>query len=365
MEQSVAGKSWKIMATMFGLTNAFALLALAQTTPTPLMNHTFATSDEGWLGMGEIAKVSRTAAPKPTLHFEYMVRKGNVGALTRPIESEALKGGQRLHFALKTDTDTVLAVMVQEKGGGRFTAVANLPKNLWQDIDLALSDFTLGTDKGDPADANGKLDLDKVESLSVVDLHVFFVQTESPQLAGLFPGIVSGPRELWMREFTATAAPLPVATLDGLNRPQLAWIGVGGAGLKRSAAGGPLTGTSLEAAYAVGQGKIAGLFRSFATGALTGKTSLNMTVAVAKSATFLVQLEDDQGGKFNTTVEVPGVKIPKKLSLVLADFKPDTDSKRDKIDLARVKQVLILDISGLTESVEQTNTLWLANLEAK
>ena len=90
-----------------------------------------------------------------------------------------------------------------------------------------------------------------------------------------------------------------------------------------------------------------------------------MTVAVLKSAIFLVQLEDDRGGKFNTTVEVPGVKVAKKLALSLADFKPDTDSKRDKLEVARVKQVLILDVSGLTESVEQTNTLWLANLEAK
>ncbi len=353
------------MATMLVLTKFLAMLVVAQTTPTALMHHTFAVSDQGWLGLGDIAKVSRTPAPNPTLHYEYMVRKSNLNTLTRPMEPEALKGAQQLKLALKTDTDTILAVIVQEKGGGRFTAVANAPKNLWQNVDLAIGDFVLGTDKGDPADANGKLDIDRVESLSIVDLHVFFLQADNPQLSGLFPGIVAGPRELWMREFTATATPLPPANLDGLNRPQLSWIGIGGASLKRSVVGGPLPGTSLEASYAVGQAKVGGLFHGLPAGALTGKMSLGMTVAVARSASFLIQLEDDQGGKFNTTVEVAGVKVAKKLALTLTDFKPDNDSKRDKMDLARVKQVLILDISGLTESVEQNNTLWLANLEAK
>jgi hypothetical protein len=35
------------------------------------------------------------------------------------------------------------------------------------------------------------------------------------------------------------------------------------------------------------------------------------------------------------------------------------------MDVTRVKQIMILDISGITESVQQNNTLWLAHLEAK
>nr|WP_309688745.1 hypothetical protein [Armatimonas sp.] len=331
----------------------------------PLVRHSFATTEEGWLGMGDIAKVSRTSPPQPTLHFEYMVSKMNLNALVRPLEADVFKGAQRLHFELKTDTDTTVAVMLQEKGGGRFTAVAALPKNLWQDIDLGPTDFTLGKDKNDPADANGKLDMDKVESVTLVDLHVFFLQAEGALATALFPGIVAGPRELWLREFSATTASLPVTTLDGLARPQIGWIGVGGLTLQRAMVGSPLTGRALEATYAVSQGKIAGLLRALPLDALTEKTSLNLSVAAKKSMTLLFQLEDDQGGKFDLTVEVPGLRVARKLSLLLSDFKPANESKRDKIDLARVKQVLILDISGLLESVEQNNTLWLANLEAK
>lgn len=340
-------------------------LAAPQLTTPPLVRHTFATTDDGWLGVGEIAKVSRTAPPQPTLHFEYMVSKTNLSALVRPLEPEALKGAQRVHFSLKTDTDTTLAIMLQEKGGGRFTAVASISKNLWQEIDLAPTDFSLGKDKNDPVDANGKLDMEKVESVTVVDLHVFFLKAEGPAASMFFPGIVMGPRELWMREFAITTTPLPVTTLDGLARPQIGWIGVGGLALQRPATGSPLPGRALEASYAVAPGKIAGLLRALPVGALAEKTSLNLTVAAQKSVNLMIQLEDDQEGKFNFMVEVPGLRAVRKLSLALSDFKPANESKRDKIDLARVKQVLILDISGLLESVEQNNTLWLANLEAK
>jgi hypothetical protein len=352
------------MATMLGLTSFLALVALAQT-PAPLLSHTFSSGDEGWQGMGEIAKVSRTAPPKPTLSFEYMVNKTNLNALVRMIEPDSLKGAQRLHFALKTDTDTVLAFMVQEKGGGRFMAVATLPKNIWQEIDLAVSDLSLARDAGDPADTNGKLDTEKIESITIVDLHEFLIRMDGAAVTTLFPDISSGPRELWLREFTASTAPLPASSLDGLSRPQLSWIGVGGAGLKRVAAGGPLTGTNLEVTYSVAPGKFSGLFHAIPTGSLAGKASLGVSLAVAKSASLMVQLEDDQGGKFNAMVEVPGVRSPRKISLPWSDFKPADDSKRDKMDVARVKQIMILDISGITESVQQNNTLWLANLEAK
>ncbi len=352
------------MVMMLASTSLLALVTLAQT-PTPLLSHTFITSEDGWQGIGEIAKVSRTAPPKPVLSFEYMVNKTNLNALVRTIEPEALKGAQRLHFTLKADTDTVLAFMVQEKGGGRFMAVATMPKNLWQEIDLAVTDLSLGRDPGDPADANGKLDTEKIESITVVDLHEFLIRMESAAVTTLFPDLSSGPRELWMREFTVSTAPLPTSSLDGLSRPQLSWIGVGGAGLKRVSAGGPLTGTNLEVTYSVAPGKFSGLFHAIPSGSLAGKASLGVSLAVAKSASLMVQLEDDQGGKFNAMVEVPGVRSPRKISLPWSDFKPADDSKRDKMDVARVKQIMILDISGITESVQQNNTLWLANLEAK
>jgi hypothetical protein len=362
------------MATMFALTSVLGLLTLGQVgqpprpmlASPPLVLHDFLRDDNGWLGLGEIAKVSRTPAPAPTLHFEYMVSKDNLGALVHPFEPGAFKGAQRFQLSIKTDTDTVLAVMIQEKGGGRFSAMASLPKNLWQSLELAPADFSLGRDKGDPVDSNGKLDIEQIESVSVIDLHAFFIRMAEEAGKALFPGVLAGPRELWLKEFSASAAPLPAATLDGLNRPQMTWISVGGADLKRvNRALSPLKVPSLEVAYQVSAGTLGGIFQPLPAGALTGKTSLFLTLAVLKSATLLVQLEDDLGGKFNAQIEVPGVKVPSTKTLVLSELKPDNDSKRDKLDLARVKQVLILDISGLTESVEQNNTLWLANLEAK
>lgn len=337
----------------------------AQAVPAPpILQQSFITTEEGWLGLGDIAKVSRVAAPRNAIEFGYTVDKRNLNLLVRPFEPGALAGAQRLRFVVKADTETALAIIVEEKGGGRWSAVASLPKETWQTIELAASDFTLGHDAGDPADPNGKLDLDKITGVSLLDLHQFFVRAESPALQ-MFVPVTPGPRTLWLSEFLVDAKVLPTNTLDGLTRPQLGWMGVAGLTLKRATAGSPLPLPALEATYAVSPTKVGGMLRALPTGALTGKTSLTFTAAVLKSTTLLVQLEDELGGKSNATIEIPGVRVPKKISLPFTDFKRSDDSKRDKLDLSRVKQVLILDISGLTESVEQSNTLWLANLEAK
>ncbi|MDC6684840.1 hypothetical protein N4Q63_27605, partial [Leclercia adecarboxylata] len=132
------------------------------------------------------------------LHFEYMVSKDNLSALVSSFASGTLKGAQRFHLKVKTDTDTVLAILVQEKNGGRFSAVAAVPKNLWQDIDFSPSELTLGRDKDDPKDANGVLDVDQIETVSLLDLHTFFIRNEAPELKALFPAITAGPRELWL-----------------------------------------------------------------------------------------------------------------------------------------------------------------------
>jgi hypothetical protein len=337
----------------------------AQVAPQPpIQLHRFTTSDEGWLGLGDIAKVSRVSSPRSAIEFGYTVDKRNLNLLVRPFEPGALAGAQRLRFVLKTDTDTPIAIIVEEKEGGRWTAVASVPKETWQTIELAPSDFTLARDSGDPVDTNGKLDVDKISGVSILDLHQFFVRAESPALQ-MFVPVTPGPRTLWLSEFLADSKVLPLNTLDGLTRPQLGWMAVAGLTLKRATVGSPLSLPALEASYSVAPTKVGGMLRPLPTGALTGKLSLNFTAAVLKSTTLLVQLEDELGGKANATVEIPGVRVPKKVTLALSDFKPSDDSKRDKLDLSRVKQVLILDISGLTESVEQANTLWLANLEAK
>lgn len=344
------------------LFTSFAALVALQ--PPTLPRHTFATSDEGWIALGDVAKASRVSQPRSALQLEYTVDKRSINLLVRQVDVGQLAGAQQLHFLVKCDTDTTLAFMVEEKGGGRWMAIATVSKGTWQEVELAPTDFSLGRDAGDPTDANGRLDLDKVSTLSLLDIHQFLVRVENPALQSLF-SVATGPRTLWLGEFSASVTPLPATTLDGLARPQLGWTGIAGVSLKRVIAASPLQVPSLEATYSVAANKVGGLFRSFPTGALTGKTSLTLTAAVLKSTSLLVQIEDELGAKFNVMVEVPGVRVAKKIVLPFADFKPSDDSKRDKIDLSRVKQVLILDISGLTESVEQTNTLWLANLEAK
>lgn len=337
-----------------------------------LLEQTFARDTEGWTAFGEIARVDRTddaaLVPRPgasALRFEYTVDKRFLGAMTLPLEPGKLAGAGNFAFQVRAAVDSTLAVTLEEKEGGRFIAVFHAPKGLWQNVALSPSEFLLSKGENDPVDANGKLDLDRVQSIGILDLAQLFVRSDNPAIATLF-GALAGPRTLLVSGVRVGVAPLapPGYPLDGLARPQIGWIRLGGVQVKRTGAG-PIPGTSLEAAYRVGPGAVAGLVRPLPIGMLTGKESLAFTAAVEKSATLMIQLEDDRGGKFSQTVSIAGVRAPKRVTLPFTDFKPTDDSKVDRFEAARVKQILVLDLSGLLESADQSNTLWLAGFEPR
>ena len=66
---------------------------------------------------------------------------------------------------MKADHDTSLGVVLSEKkpGGGDYATMFWAPKNVWQRVDLALSDFVTNDGPTDPVDSDGKLDPDQVE----------------------------------------------------------------------------------------------------------------------------------------------------------------------------------------------------------
>jgi hypothetical protein len=334
--------------------SVFAALFFLQTqAPKPLLS-----GDDGWVGLGDVAKVSRVATD---IKFEYEVDPRSMNLLALPVQSGVIAGAEQLQFSVKAESDAPLGISLQEENGGRYTAFILVQKNIWQKIQLAASDFILNHDPNDPKDTNNTLDMDKVNGIAIVDINQLFVKNDG--IKALF-AIKAGPQSFSIKEFSVLSAPKLAASLDGLARPQLGWIGVGGGTVKKvSPESSPLSVASVSLSYESAPLKIAGLIRALPAKALSNKKQLRFSAAVQKSTSLLVQLEDDLGGKFQTTLEVPGVRSPKTLTINFADLKTADDSKTQKFDAARVKTLIIADISGITESVEQSNTLWLARLE--
>lgn len=336
--------------------------------PPPVVRQVFSQGTEGWTALGDIAKVDRAEFPAfgkesafTALRFEYSVDNRSLNLLTLPVGPSAWSLATRLSFSVKVSQRTTLALSVQEKGGGRWSAVVHCPETGWQDVRLDAADFQLSRDAGAPGDADDRLDLGAVEQVVLLDFAQVAVRAEGP-LKGLFP-TQSGPRSLWLRDFTVESG---FRDIDGLRAPQLGWVPIGGATVARTtAADSPLGATSLKAVLAVGPTQIAGLMRPLPESVLAGARSLRMRFAATDALSLVVQVEDAAGGKFSKTIELPGAKLLKTIEIDLESLTKSGDSKTERLDMRRIRQVLLIDASGLTDGAERTRTLWTSDWEAR
>lgn len=342
--------------------NAGHAQTLPSATPAPLVQTDFEASDGGWTAMGPNAKAAVTHEAnsvhggKGALTFAYTVAKGQFGALVLPTPDGKLAHAGSFQFWVKADHATPIAVLLSEKAGGHYTAFFTVPAGQWQSVSLTPADFTLGEDKNDPKDPDNKLDLDQVESVSLVDLGQMFAQTADTPLADVL-GVQTGARTLLLDDFTVTAAsetapPKPTTTggvsLDAFTGPQLGWIALGGAMLSRepaTAAGGP----AMTMTYKQAPGKIAGVLKNVPRGSLAGKSKIAFSLTTAKSAAIVVHLEERGGGKYDALVPVKADPKGQALSLATTDFEASNESHdaNGRLDMDQVTQIGIMDMSGL------------------
>jgi hypothetical protein len=353
-------------------------LAGTQTAHPPLVNQTFKDGPEGWVGMGDTAKLSVShdlgiALPGAgALKFDYTIAKNTFGALSLMTPLDSWTKAKSFKFRVRSDNSTLVAVTLQEQDGGRYSSIIQLPKDTWQTVELSTSDFILGQDANDPKDPDGKLDMDKVTSMSLIDIAEFLVSTDNAALTSLF-NIKQGAHTLYFDSFTVGTDPIPADTassgstvqLETFAHPQLSWISLGGTKLSHGD-GKPLTGIALRADYHQTPGKPALLNHPLPSWTFTGTKMLSFDIASAQAATLIVQLEQVDGGKYNMTIDVPAGSTPQHKKLLLDAFTRGDDStdKDTKLHLALIKSIAIIDVSGMMTQADKDNTLWLNHLEA-
>ncbi len=303
---------------------------------------------------------------KAALQFDYSLEKGKLSALIVPTPGGVPVRVKSFRFWIKADYGTSLALVMEEQGGGRYVHMFAVPKDTWQRVEVSPAEFTLMQDKDSPLDPDGKLDLKIVQMIALGDINQLLIQNE--MIAQLL-GIKAGPHTFYLDDFQVSEETLPAATapegavnLDAFVRPQLNWMATGGIKLSR-AEDQPLGGPALQADYQQAQ-RITGLVKWLPQGKLAGMSQLTFQVAAKNPTTLLVQLEETSGGKYNAIVDVPGNAQVKEAKLAFADFKVADDSKDDnnRLDLEQVKQVLLLDLTGLMGLAEGDNTLWINQL---
>lgn len=361
---------------MLSLLAACAIAASPQ--DASLLKQTFASGPEGWTVIqiaGGGADVSAAHDPAHiregvgSLHVEYEVNEGQTSAAYLPVV-DSFARMKSIRFWIMADHNAPIAVLVQEKGGGRYSGAFFAPKNQWQAVELGLNDFVLSTDADSPQDANGKLDTDKIESLTFIDFDQFIAQNKP--IAELL-GVQKGKRNFWVSDFQVTPTGLPdtatvvagEATLDTFGRPQVAWNGMAVEGL--AVVGGSPFPKALRLDFQVRKQRVAGVIRAFRSGLLANCTTATFRLASAKPCSVILQLEEVGGGKYNATVDVPGDSKPVEKTLLLSGLVPADDSKdaNGKLDPDRIEKVTILSVDGFLGSAEQPNTLWIGGITAK
>jgi hypothetical protein len=328
-----------------------------------LLRHTFEEGTSGWIAVGKGGSV-RVAEGALTL--DYSVGNG-VAVAILPLGGTDLSKMDAVRFWVKTDVPTAVAVLMNEKKpGGDYTAVCWSSGNTWQRVELTPADFHLNVGPNDAADPDGKLDLDAVQSMGVVDLSTIF--GAKPNSGS--PIVVEshlGKHSLFIREFELVAgngaAKREKASIDSFATPQLQWFTMGGAELKPDGAG-------MRAVYQQKEEKSVALLRQIAHVDLRGRESLAFDVASEKPAELLLSFEElapgkQQGPRYTLTFEVQGGGKVEHREILLSAFEhaPDgPDDPNGKLDLDQLKMLSILDITANFSHETVRNSLWIGNI---
>jgi len=365
------------------------LFAQAQPPQETLVKNTFETETEGWITMGTSGSVKVThqaaTAKSGSGALEYTYNLDNKGFSTAilPVGSGKVAGMRSIRFWIKSDHDTALGVILSEKkpGGGDYAAMAWIPKNVWQRVELNLADFIANDGPTDPVDSDGKLDPAQVEGVGIVDLASFFnnLPAEAPIVLTRTTGshtILLDDFEILSSESSGTGKPTSGAiVIDRFDRGFPQWITLGGMSISLLANNdNPIGAPALTASIQPAEGKLSILMRRVNGADLAGAKRIAFDIATAQEGTFIISIEtkkdgapSGQGPRYNFTLNPPDGRKVFRVNVSLADFEHDENSAVDpsgKIEANRIKTISIGDISALVNGgASGANTIWIGRLE--
>ena len=367
----------RLLAILFSFSALFA--QQSQT----VLKHTFDSGTEGWIMMGQNGSVKTSSEAKAgagALAFTYSLDAKGLSTAILPAGAGNLSSLGRIRFWIKADHDTSIAIILSEKkpSGGDYAAMFHAPKNVWQQVELALAEFSANDGPNDPVDSDGKLDPDQIEGIGFIDLAGFF--NDLPEESPMVVARKTGMHTLLIDEFEvlrgAAAKPgqaKPGGVLnDGFDRGYSPWVTMGGMSLAPAApADNPLGAPALMASMKAVSGKLPILMRRTNGAGLAGTKRIAFDLASEHETTLALSIEtkkagSSQGPRYNFMVYPPEGRKVFRVDVSLADFEHDANSPEDpagRIDASLIKSIAIGDISGLLGGAVADNKIWIGRIE--
>ena len=347
---------------------ALASAAFAQQNSGVLLHQSFGSGPEGWTVMGQNAGTGTIGVQDGALSFSYELKPKGFTVAVLPAPPE-IAGMRRMRFQVRSDRDTVLAVLLTEKkpGGGDYSAWFWSPANVWQQIELSPADFVANDGPTDPVDPDGKLDLDAVQGVALIDLAQFLMALPANPEFPMAIDRASGSHTVLVKDFEllggTAAAARRAGEIDSFRRGFLEWATPGGIKLRLNPQDNPLRMPALQASYEQTEGRVPILIRRLGQTDLSGARRLAFDVASVHDATLVVSLEmkaaaGKPGPRFNMMVYPPADEEVFHVNLNLSDFEGS-----GKLDPAQLKTLIIGDITAAQGGATQPNTIWIGKIE--
>jgi hypothetical protein len=280
---------------------------------------------------------------------------------------QPLVGAHSLRLWLKTNQESILAIAIQEADESRYMSMLHTEANVWQDVQVSLQRFRLSDDT---TDENGKLDLNQVAAIGMVDLAGF--------LGPLVGAGADAPRELWLDDFsvdTEDAANrytpdghLPYM-LDSFEAGYLNWFSMMGKVTRDEQAGSLVwtyPGQQPEGRFCALLGFVGPLPKS-------GATHILLTLKSQHAVTLAIVLQEEKRGvdqdesRYATTLEVPASDTATTFAVPLDDLQLDTNNngsdENGHLDLDQVSSIIIGDLGVIGGGTPDGNTLQIDEIE--
>jgi hypothetical protein len=137
----------------------------------------FAHPQLNWLAVGSVFLERRENTPAnqdrpiPGLQFDYRRTKGQLSGLMRWVKNRSLQGTKGLAMEISSERAVTLAVQLEEVGGGKYFSLLELPAGgEIHPVTLPYAQFNASNDS---RDENGRLDLEQVQQLLILDTAAF------------------------------------------------------------------------------------------------------------------------------------------------------------------------------------------------
>ena len=257
-----------------------------------------------------------------------------------------------LKFSFKTDEVSAILYGVNEEDGSSYQGYSYTPGGEWHDVLVDLEELMLSEDT---EDENGKLDPDQINTVIVADL------CNLPGEVGRALGIKRGVQRMWLDNVKLTERPAPkrssraadgTSVVDDFDANLVTALPIGAP--EMTVVPGARAGDrALKVGYRLGGHRWVGLVHAVGYLDLAGASEFCFTLNAAQRARLVAVLEERDGAKYETNLELDPAQGWHVAALPLADFTldPKTEDENGQLDLDQIR-VVILVIDTFNASVD-------------